>query len=195
MAEMDYGEIEKKANIDTPEEFLTATYFSPIKIDRTKETQINMILPRNKEGALKLCAMWLKKRAENLSKVYSGKTDEKDYSTNYLQVVSKIMDKANISKSEVADYFAKAIESEIIKYGKEHLGKWYSESELRLSILKPLIEYYKDPSKSNLDKAVAMGRKITNYDALRGLGYKKVIYAMDVRTGSAFDGMILSMAQ
>jgi len=109
MAEMDYGEIEKKANIDTPEEFLTATYFSPIKIDRTKETQINMILPRNKEGALKLCAMWLKKRAENLIDIHDKKPEVKDYTQNYSEVIEKIIRKTGISNSDVNIFFAKAI--------------------------------------------------------------------------------------
>lgn len=134
-----YGKIEEGASIDTAEEFLTAAYYSPIKIEYKAQAVIDKELPKGKEGALKLTTMWLKKCAEE------------DACDGAQKAIDIIKTKSGLNDTDIRNYFVAAIEKEALAQGKKYLGKYYSNDELKY-VVKPLIEYYMNPTKANLEK-------------------------------------------
>jgi len=138
LSQMTYGAIEETGAIDTAEEFITAVYYSPIELSASAKKSILAELPEGKTGALRLAAMWLKKRAE-------------EDGTGYIKAIEIIKEKSGITESEINTFFAAAIEKEVMKQGKVYLGKYYSGDKLKDAV-RPLVEYYINPTKENLEK-------------------------------------------
>jgi len=156
------GSIEGNANIDTPEEFITAAYYSPIQISSKAQTAIDKELPKGKEGAFRLASMWLRKSAENPAN-----------KPGYMNALNIIMTRSNISIDEITNYYAKSIEKEIMAKGQKTMGRLYSKDELKNSVLKPLIDYYLNPTDANLNMIAMTAYKSKNtgkyFDTIREL--------------------------
>jgi len=134
--------------IDTPEEFITAAYYSPIQISSKAQTAIDKELPKGKEGAFRLASMWLRKSAENPAN-----------KAGYMNALNIIMTRSNISIDEITDYYAKSIEKEIMAKGQKTMGGLYSKDELKNSVLKPLLDYYLNPTDANLNMVAMTANK------------------------------------
>lgn len=136
-----FGAIEKDACIDTAEEFVTAAYYSPISISPKAQAAIDKELPKDSEGAKRLGAMWMRKIAEY-----------PENSANYNKAIDLICSKSNVTRTEITAYYAIAIEKLIFETGKKHLGGLYSQKELKDGGLKPIVDYYLNPTEDNLNK-------------------------------------------
>ena len=150
-----YASLEGDKNIiDTPAEFLTAVYYSPIKITPAAQAIVNKELPQGQEGALRLCDMWLRKKAEgNMS------------CSSCDNAVRLIMTKAELNKDQVIAHFKESIEKEVIKYGEQHLKKYYaSNGQLRKDLM-PVIKYYIKPTQDNILEIAKAVKKSKNYGA------------------------------
>ena len=101
-ANVKYGSIEEDDFIDTTEEFLTATYYSPIKITPKAQAAIDKELPKGREGALRLGAMWLIKLAE-----------EPENDLQYKKAIDMICAQSNVTRAEIDKYYAEAIRKKI----------------------------------------------------------------------------------
>ncbi len=150
--------------MDTFEEFFTIIYYSPIEItDPTAKAEIEKEIPHTKEGAMKLVAMWLKKRAENLTN-----------SENYLKVIEMIKQKSGISDVEIKDYYDRAITAEIVKWGKKYFPN-YTEADLRDKVFPKLIGYHKEPGEEKLGEAAEY--IVKNY-LTKSMSYNEIIINM-----------------
>lgn len=138
--------------IDTPEEFITAAYFSPVQIqitDASAAAAIEAELPHTDQtlAGKKLAAMWLKKRAERTESAES-----------YLKAIEMIKAKTCITDAEITAYYTEAIALEIANIAREEfkalVGKLPVAITDRISaeLIKPLINYYQNPSQENYDK-------------------------------------------
>ena len=143
------GEFEDDTIIDTAEEFITAAYFSPIKISYNAQKVVDAELPHNTEGALRLTAMWKKKQATH-----------PENATAYQNVIAIIKEKANLTDDQIREYYNASIEKEVMKLGKKHLGKYYSDDELKNTVLKPIIDYMCAPTPEGLKNIKAMQKKV-----------------------------------
>ncbi len=141
-----FGAIEGKANIDSAEEFISAAYYSSIQISTRAQSAIKKELPQGKEGALRLASMWLRKRAEH-----------PENRSGYMSALNIIMNRSRISMNEITDYYAASIEKEIVAKGKRRLGDRYSERELKNTVLRPIINYYVNPTDENLKNISRFG--------------------------------------
>lgn len=136
------GEIEgNKSIIDTPEEFITAAYYTPVQITKVAQSKIEKELPHTKDGALQLASMWMKKWA-----IYP------ENGASYQKAIDLIKQKSGVNDAEIRDYYAASAEKEIMKIGKKHLGKFYSDAELKNSVLKPIIDYMLNPTVDGLKR-------------------------------------------
>jgi len=124
--------------IDTQEEFITAAYYNIKILPANAQKVISAELPKGKTGALRVAAMWMKKRAE-------------EFDSGYIKAIEIIKEKSGITESEINTFFAAAIEKEVMKQGKVYLGKYYSGEKLKDAV-RPLVEYYINPTKENLEK-------------------------------------------
>ena len=101
-ARVEYGKIEEEASVDTQEEFLTAAYYSPIKIEYKAQAAIDKELPKGREGALRLGAMWLIKLAE-----------KPENGLQYKKAIDMICAQSNVTRAEIDKYYAEAIRKKI----------------------------------------------------------------------------------
>jgi hypothetical protein len=167
----DITSIERINNLlDTPEEFITVSYLKNLQVIEEVRGIIQNELPRDKIGALRLSSMWLKKNAEY-----------PENATSYQKVVDIIKNDCGLNDGEMKDYFAKAVENEVLKQGNAYLGKWYSPKQLKEDICKPIIEYYIDPTQSNKDKIVTMGVQLIKENQNKGQGYIEVLIKLNDR--------------
>lgn len=167
----DISSIERIKNLlDTPEEFITVSYLKNLQVIEEVRGIIQNELPRDKAGALRLSSMWLKKNAEY-----------PENATSYQKVVDIIKNDCGLTDGEKKDYFAKAVENEVLKQGNAYLGKWYSPQQLKEDICKPIIEYYIDPTQSNKDKIVTMGVQLIKENQNKGQGYIEVLIKLNDR--------------
>jgi hypothetical protein len=158
--------------LDTEEEFITANYYSPPEStsEEIKE-KLDKELPPNEEGALRLIAMWMKKKVE-----------DRNNSENYNKVIGAIKARASLNKEEtVKDYYGKAITKEINKFGKIVFGAKYTEKELTETILKTVIKYYMLPSMDNYKSMTAEGMRLVKTDrsGILSEGFFKVLSFMN----------------
>jgi hypothetical protein len=161
----DITSIERIKNLlDTPEEFITVSYLKNLQVIEEVRGIIQNELPRDKIGALRLSSMWLKKKAEY-----------PENATSYQKVVYIIKNDCGLTDGEMKDYFAKAVENEVLKQGNAYLGKWYSPQQLKDDICKPIIEYYIDPTQSNKQQIVMMWLQVLNKNQYKGEGYIEVL--------------------
>jgi hypothetical protein len=105
-----YGSIEGVERLlDTPEEFITAIWFYPIEIKDAKYlAQVNQELPPGKPGALKLCAMWMEKRAVMQSYLLDNDS-KKEQIARYDLIIKTLMKKGQINEVELKAYYTAAI--------------------------------------------------------------------------------------
>jgi len=120
--------------------------------------------------------MWLKKWAESTENAAS-----------YQKAIDIIKQKSGLNDTEIRDYYAGAIEKEILKYGKQRLGKFYSKAELK-SFLQPLINYYINPTDANLQIA-ANARKQCKSPSYYSLVVMEI--SPDTSFSSKFSDLIL----
>jgi len=164
--------------IDTQEEFLTAAYYCPVEIvDATAKIEIEKELPHTKQGAIKLVAMWLKKRAENL-----------DNSANYLKIIDMIKEKSGLTYEDAKAYYDRAITVEILKWGKKYFPN-YSEQQLEKTVLPKLIAYYQNPAEPNLIEAVKEADRSESIGA-----YINLVSRLDPWFGDKFNQVSLQLA-
>jgi len=146
--------------IDTPEEFLTAVYFSPIEItDISAQRIIEEELPQDKEGVLRLCGMWLKKVAEY-----------PENSKNYWDAIELIKQKAeeelnivvkdNGEPDGIIGYYVEAMRKEIYETPLDLLS-----SEEKAKARELLLAYFKNPSVENGEKFKDFSRSLRSYDS------------------------------
>lgn len=195
-----YGKIEGDIDLlDTGLEFLTATYFSPIEIkDVSAKKIINAEMSTTTEAgriltAKKLCAMWYKKRAINQGDVLCEIRNTTDYEENYLNVINDIKEVAGISDdNEIYDYYCTAIENTILVAGKKHLGGLFSEKQIKEALIKPLIKYFKDPTKENLTDIVSIGVfLVKKYPSKYYAAYIDVLSQIDDSFKSLISGQVI----
>ncbi|MCX5704169.1 MAG: hypothetical protein NT066_06755 [Candidatus Omnitrophica bacterium] len=85
----------------------------------------------------------------------------------------------NLNDTEIKEYFAKAIENEILKLGGDCLGKWYSPSQIKEHICRPIFVYYIDPTKANKDKIVTMGASLIDKNEDKCVAYITVLIKLN----------------
>jgi hypothetical protein len=105
------GSIEGDEIIDTPEEFVTAAWLSPVKIevkDPNAMAVINKELPPGKEGALKLCSMWMEKRAVMRISLPED-SSKKEKMAKYDAIINTLMQRQGITENELKAYYLLAI--------------------------------------------------------------------------------------
>lgn len=106
--ENDISLIEGNSSIDTAEEFITAVYYSPIKLSASAKKSILAELPEGKTGALRVAAMWFFKIAE------SPENREK-----YMNAVNLVLKMSNekhgvsVTVSEARKFYEEAIREKI----------------------------------------------------------------------------------
>jgi hypothetical protein len=154
--------------LDTPEELITVGYLSHTRTSFEVRGLIQDELPEGTVGGLRLTSMWLKKMAEH-----------PENTTSYQKVINIIKRHLALTDAVIKEYFAKAVENEILKRGKNYLAKWYSSSQLKESICQPIIVYYIDPTKSNKDRIVSMGVNLINENQDKGDGYITVLIKLN----------------
>jgi len=113
------GETDMDCYVDTPEEFLTANYLSPVKIeikDINALKVINQELPEGAEGAIKLACLWKKRVAEVKFNLSIPEDKKKQQLANYELIQKTLREKAGVTIAQVDKYFAEAIRSEIEDY-------------------------------------------------------------------------------
>ncbi|NPV02766.1 MAG: hypothetical protein HPY53_15440 [Brevinematales bacterium] len=187
--EIEFGKIEAETNIDTAEEFITAGWFHPFTLNSVNMSGLERELPHTEYGALKLCAMWMKKRAENKGMVEIGEK-LRDYSSGYSEVIEKIMHPYGLSHGTVDDYYRIAVRDSILKSGHRDLGYAFSSDILERSVLMPVIDYYMNPQRENFDRIVRanvyfLKQYIRNDNDRRISGFQSVLSGMDYRLSLA----------
>lgn len=181
--ELEFGRIEAEENIDTAEEFITAGWFHPFTPRPDDMTLIEREIPHTRNGALKLCAMWMKKRAENKGLFIVGEK-LRDYSPNYTNVIEKIVSAYGLRRGAAEEYYRIAITDRILMSGGRELGYAFSRDTLEQSVLKPVIDYYIDPRRENFDRIVGanvyfMKQYMRNENDRRISGFLSVLSEMD----------------
>jgi hypothetical protein len=164
---------EDKKFLDTPEEFITAAYLSDRKVIDEVQGIMQSELPKGKIGGLRLICLWLKKHAEFLDSI-----------ADYQNVVNLIKNKELLLDAGIKDYFAQAIEKEILAHAQNALGVWYSSEQLRNTVCKPIIDYYINPVAANKEKMITKGVALLNENIDRGEGYIAVLAALDSKFAS-----------
>ena len=111
-----YGAIEGEPLIDTAEEFITASYYSTIKVDAKAQAAIDKELPKGKAGALRLGAMWYLK--------YLG-------SDGCKTAIKLIMEESNVTRGEIISYYEAALKNKInnTPINKPVMGKQFTKEE------------------------------------------------------------------
>ncbi len=143
---VEFGPIENNPSIDTPEEFITAAFYSPIEVSASARAAINRELPQGREGALRLGAMWLKKSAEMPQNAGA-----------YQRALSMIMQRSGVSEREIREYYVRIMTDTINAAGQRYLGRYYTREQLVNTICRPLVEYYSNPTTSNYNTLVQTG--------------------------------------
>jgi hypothetical protein len=164
---------EDKKVLDTPEEFITAAYLSDRKVIDEVQGIMQSELPKGKIGGVRLICLWLKKHAE-----LPDSTDD------YRQAVNLIKNKEQLFDAEIKDYFAQAIEKEILMHAQNFLGRWYAPAQLQNTVCKPIIDYYINPVAANRDKMITTGVVLMNENKDRGEGYIAILAALNNKFAS-----------
>lgn len=157
----DISQIEgMKDLLDTPEEFITASYYSHANVIKEVHEILQKELPPGKIGGLRLASMWLKKSAE-----------ERENHEKYTTAINIIKEKSGISDREINSYFNKAIENEINKIADENLGAQYPQKFIYAEIAAPVVNYYREPSKKNEDDLIRAGIKLFDENKSKADGF------------------------
>ncbi len=120
LAQMEYGEIEKSITIDTPEEFITATYFSPIEVQCVQaRLQIEQVLPQNNkiEAGIKLGAMWYQKMVAYQFAAPAG-SDKSEQLARYDLIMKTISERTGATRIQMVNAFragVRAVIAETVK--------------------------------------------------------------------------------
>ena len=199
--------------LDTPEEFITAAYFSPVQIqvtDVSLKASIEADLPHGpdskptKEAGLKLATMWLKKRAENLAYTKTeggfGSSDSPNYNNSYMHAIDIIKEKTGVTDQEIQNFYAKAIEDEILRIAKlpvlfdssvqtvyinKPLSTYFTDEQLRKTILRPLIKYYTNPTQENDNTIIAVAYYLQNKEVTESKGFIYPYYFILLKLSTA----------
>jgi hypothetical protein len=156
--------------IDTPEEFITASFYNDIPVVKEARDIIQKELPQGKTGALRLASLWLKKNAE----------DENNY-RKYRTAINIIKKKSDLSNREIKNYYDRAIENEIQKIAVETIGDMPAQKMISSEICTPIIHYYTEPGKINEENLVAAGAKLFNENRLKADGFINILIKLNDR--------------
>lgn len=107
-----FGAFEGSTAIDTPEEFLTAAYFSPVQIvitDASAAAAVETVLPHAdpRTAGLKLGAMWYKKIVELQ---FCDPTNTAQLA-NYELAINTISTRTGVSRADMVEFFRSGINS------------------------------------------------------------------------------------
>lgn len=100
--ETTFGGIEQDRAIDTPEELITATYYSMPAVSTENARRFDDELPKDATGAFRLCAMWLFKMGEN-----------PPLCNQYRRAIQMIIARSKIDVNAVVDYYCNALKKKI----------------------------------------------------------------------------------
>jgi hypothetical protein len=168
-AHQSFGSVEgTNGFVDTPEEFITAAYYSPVEVSAGARAAINRELPQGREGALRLGAMWLKKGAELPHNAAA-----------YQRALGMIMQRSGVSAQEIRDYYVRTMTETIHAAGQRFLGRYYTREQLVNTVCRPIVEYYSNPTTSNYTRLVQMGGTISRENSTRGASFLTVIQILD----------------
>jgi hypothetical protein len=157
----DFSSIEgMKDLLDTPEEFITASFYDNVPVVNEAREIIENELPRGKIGALRLTSIWLKKSAENRENY--GK---------YRIAITIIKKKSELSDGEIQNYYNKAMENEIKKIAMENTGALYTQKIIYNEIMLPVLKYYTEPDTRNEWNLINAGVKLFNDNRSKADGF------------------------
>ncbi len=120
MSHIEFGAIEEGASIDTPEEFITATYFSPIEVQCAQaRLQIEQVLPQNNkiEAGIKLGAMWYQKMVAYQFAAPAG-SDKSEQLARYDLIMKTISERTGATRIQMVNAFragVRAVIAETVK--------------------------------------------------------------------------------
>jgi hypothetical protein len=118
LVKMEYGKIEGESNLDTIEEFYTAYYFSPLKID-----SVEAVLPKDgKRFPLVLYTMWKMKAAGVMFSTMDPELKKKTLA-NYDQIEKTILTKGGVSVAEAEAYYKTAVAAEVDRVVAEQFSR------------------------------------------------------------------------
>lgn len=91
----------------------------------------------------------------------------------------------SVENQNAYDEYAKEIKEEILLVAKKHLGKYYSAKQLEADIMKPVINYYLNPTDANFNSIVSMvGRMAKESRAQRYDKMLALIHAIEELSSS-----------
>jgi len=152
------GVIENDTIIDSSEEFVTAAFFSQVKIPKNSQSIVDKEFPKNELGAKRLCALWLKKTAEY-----------PENRTKYMNAIAIVKEKAKeqygaeISDESIREYYAEAMRKKIYGTPIKLLTKDEQEKVREL-----LLAYFIDPSEKQGLKFKDFSYSIGIYNPKKG---------------------------
>jgi hypothetical protein len=149
-----------KELLDTPEEFITASfYYNPPVMIEVREI-IERELPRGKIGGLRLASLWLKKSAE-----------DRDNSPKFAVAINIIRKKSGLTDAAIHEYFIRAMENEIMKSAAEIYGSRNNMEIIRTRICAPLLAYYAHPDATSEEDLINTGMLLFKEDRSIAEGY------------------------
>lgn len=167
------------AVVDTIRELVTLDYISPVKISISQAARnvISKEIPSGSEGAKRVGSLWMRRIAEDPSN--SGK---------YTRAIRDICETSGVSYTDIRSYYAIAMEKLVFATGKKHLRGLYSNAELKNGILRPIINYYLNPTEANFNKVAE-----TAYRSRDRAKYCQVIRDLNPSISTRVTGAMLRM--
>jgi len=92
------GRFDRDAAVDTAEELLTALFYSPAAVGNKTRESIERLLPPGREGALRLCSLWLLKSA-----------DTPAHGARYREAVRYIGERSKLQAGEILDFYEQKV--------------------------------------------------------------------------------------
>lgn len=154
--------------LDTPEEFITAAYYSYMDVMNEMKVVIQKELPPGRTGALRVASMWLKKCAEN-----RGSCEK------YGAAIDLIKEKSAVSEQSIHDYFGKAIENEVRKLAAAQCPAGMTQKGVYDEICRPIIAYYNLPDNATEKNLVIAGVKLFNENGRKAEVFSSVIFKLN----------------
>ncbi len=163
----------KKDLLDTPEEFITAAYYSDLDVINEVKDVIRKELPPGKIGALRLGSMWLRKCAE-----------ERGNCEKYGVAIDIIKERSEISEQAIHDYFSKAMENEIKALAAANSSTQLPQKTIYNELCQPIITYYILPDNENENNLVNTGVKLFKASRLKAEGFTTTMIKLNEKFAS-----------
>ena len=123
--------------IDSPEEFITAAFFTAVPLPKKTMSVLQRELPYSDVGALRLYSLWKRKMA------VAPKSSRK-----YKVIIEKISALFKLSSRDVDRFYSQALESYFMAMAKKTVGDWFDADDL-YPLIHPILSYYKNPHPDN----------------------------------------------